>query len=240
MRYAAVANINEDRSVRVPEALRTLVGFESGSKVYFQLVESTFYEKDKVDETKELWCFVASVDPDYWSRLFDVELRFGNERGSLATATKILADLGISIVMGESHTYLCQVRAQAHLTLWFEKFRGDVDDLNKVFEEAIKKDKDLRAFIKPVITTADRETWVIGSPSRLTNYAFRKVFAHGIAGKPGEDNPIILSHKQRWATVHKSQVIVPNAITQRLDETFGLPNNQYKSVAGSSFVINGS
>jgi len=199
------------------------------------------WQKDEVTgqakENKELWCFVASVDPDYWSRLFDVELRLGNERGSLATATRILSEKGISIVVGESHTYLCQVRAEAHLTLWFAKFQGDVDDLNKVFEDAVKQDKDLRKKIKPVVTTADRETWVVGKPSELTNYAFKKVFAPGTAGKPGEDNPIPLAHKERWATVREGKVTIPKAIIKQLNTSFSLPNKQFKSILGTSYII---
>ena len=42
MRFATVMKINEDRSVLIPEAFRPVVGFESGSTVYFQLIESTY------------------------------------------------------------------------------------------------------------------------------------------------------------------------------------------------------
>lgn len=249
MRFAAVVKINEDNSVGVPEALRRAVGFENDSKVYFQLVESKFYQRvdKKADEITELWCFVSSVDPEFWiyrepgiedkPRLFDVELRLGNERGSLATATEILRDNGISIVMGESHTYLCQVRAQAHLILWFENFEGDVDDLNKVFEDAIKNNEELRKSIKPVKTSADRETWVEGGPSKLTNYAFKKVFAPGTAGRSGEDNPIFLPREQRWSDVDEGRVIIPEDIIKNINKMFQLPNKQFKSVAGSSYVI---
>lgn len=241
MKYAAVLKIGVNGSILIPETLRTVAGIENGSTVYFQLVESSFYQKDKgtnnIVEMRELWCFVATIDPECWNRLFDVEMSLGDELGSLAKVTEILAKNRISLVSGDCHTYLWQVRASAYLTLWFETFSGDIDDLNEVFEDAIKMDPSLRRFIKPIGIIADREIWITGSPSKLTNYVFSKAFAPGTAGKPGEDVPVALPRRQRYTTILNNQVIIPEAVIERVDRIFGLPNERYNSVAGSSYVV---
>lgn len=241
MKYAAVSAIGMNGSILVPRPLRIIAGLENGSTVYFQLVESSFYQiteaVNNIVEMRELWCFVASIDPDCWNRLFNVEMRLGDELGSLAKVTEILVENGISLVSGDFHTCLRQVRASAYLTLWFEKFSGGIDDLNRVFEEAIRKDSSLRRFIKPIGMTADREIWIQGSPSKLTNYVFSREFAPGIAGKPGKDVPLALPLRQRFSTILNERVIIPEAVIERVDKIFGLPNERYNSIAGSSYVV---
>lgn len=214
MKVADIVEIQEDGSIFIPSRLAEIVGgLDAGTEVWFHPVKSIFFEPSTDPRGEpicrnELKLFISNINPRIWPFLYDVNVAMGDSIGSLEQVLSILSRMGIGVVMGESRTTLGTIRAEADLVLDFSRFKGTLEDLNNEFEQEIRKNPNLRGYIKAIERTVDKEIWVRGSQSPLQDLAIdNKEFAPGRAGIPGRDEIINLPTRSLYTFVKARNMI---------------------------------
>lgn len=240
----------EEPWIRVPEKLAWALGLVDGGEVFFYLIRSIHYapnlEGAEPKMLVEYQLLATPINPDIWQFLYNIEFRLGDEPGSFAAVASIFKDLGISCQVGESRTYLVDVRAECCTTVYFQRFKGSIGDLDNEFEKRIGENPELRKKIKPWKTKVtkggkERETWITGKKSPLNTMHIQKTkeFGTGTVGKKGEDIRIVLGtddKTRKCRRMNESYILpIPQSIIDRVKESFNLEEGM--SIVGSTVII---
>lgn len=140
MRSCYVTSVRRDNEgnyyVKLHTQLNKALGFESGSEVYFSLIERKVTIGEKTESRPEL--IVTSISPDSWNHLYDLEFYLGDEPGSLASVAEIIGKNGINILIAQSRTTMRGKKAEWTMTADFSQFEKDPEELKAILRNEVE------------------------------------------------------------------------------------------------------